>query len=123
MGWITHLPGDRWYFSFHHINMPDHSNIPEDKSEIISRQSSDLASGIDGKAPKDVLNNAELVTAKGNIITKDGQVISTTEGVDSIISENPFSDPEVKAYYVGVYEDAKYECRHVFDADLTWSKE
>jgi hypothetical protein len=72
--------------------------------------------------PQAILDDADIVTAKGNIITKDGQVISTQES-DASLSGNVFADPEVKAYYVGVYEKANYECRHVFDADLTWSKE
>ena len=42
---------------------------------------------------------------------------------DSSLSTNIFSDPEIKAYYLDVYEKAKYECRHVFDADFQWSKE
>lgn len=56
------------------------------------------------------------------MITKDGVVVST-EDSDHSLSTNVFQDPEVRAYYVGVYEKAKYECRHVFDADLTWTKE
>ncbi|KAF1816976.1 MFS general substrate transporter [Eremomyces bilateralis CBS 781.70] len=39
------------------------------------------------------------------------------------ISANPFADPQVRDYYIGVYEKAKYECRHAFDADATWTKE
>lgn len=78
--------------------------------------------GIHAQAPRVILDNAELVTARGNIVTKDGVVVST-EDSDHSLSTNVFQDPEVRAYYVGVYEKAKYECRHVFDADLTWTKE
>jgi len=78
--------------------------------------------GIHGQAPRAVLEKAELITARGNIVTKEGVVIST-EDSDHSLSTNVFQDPEVKAYYVGVYEKAQYECRHVFDADLTWTKE
>jgi hypothetical protein len=78
--------------------------------------------GIHGQTPRAILDNAELVTARGNIVTKDGVVVST-EDSDHSLSTNVFQDPEVKAYYVGVYEKAQYECRHVFDADLTWTKE
>jgi hypothetical protein len=70
--------------------------------------------------PKAIAHDAELVTAKGNVITKDGVVVSPQES-EASLSTNIFADPEVKAYYVDVYEKAKYECRHVFDADLTWT--
>jgi hypothetical protein len=95
--------------------------IPDDKSEVISSPSSEK-SGVYDKTPKAIIKDAELITAKGNIITKDGTVISTQES-DSSLSANVFADPEVKAYYIDVYEKASYECRHVFDADLTWSAE
>lgn len=78
--------------------------------------------GIHVQAPRVVLDNAELVTARGNIVTKDGVVVST-EDSDTSLSTNVFKDPEVRDYYVGVYEKAQYECRHIFDADLTWTKE
>jgi hypothetical protein len=35
---------------------------------------------------------------------------------------NIFSDSEVAAQYVSVYNEAKYERRHVFDPDLMWTK-
>ncbi|KAF2420212.1 MFS general substrate transporter [Tothia fuscella] len=72
--------------------------------------------------PAAVLKDAELVTQHGHVVTKDGALISVGED-DSDVKSNPFSDPEVKAYYVGVYEKAQYECRHVFDAELTWTEE
>ncbi|SPQ22659.1 2c6f0967-05cf-4c22-9f40-71949ea67bb1 [Thermothielavioides terrestris] len=39
------------------------------------------------------------------------------------VSKNPFLDPEVAAHWRQVYEDAKYECRHVLDPTLTWTEE
>ncbi|KAL2270510.1 hypothetical protein VTJ83DRAFT_2694 [Remersonia thermophila] len=36
---------------------------------------------------------------------------------------NPFLDPDVAEHWRAVYEKAQYECRHVFDPDLTWSQE
>lgn len=38
-------------------------------------------------------------------------------------SKNPFLDPDVAAHWRQVYEDAQYECRHVFDPTLTWTEE
>ncbi|RFU27524.1 hypothetical protein B7463_g8811, partial [Scytalidium lignicola] len=98
-----------------------HRNNPDDSSESTSRQSSEK-DNVTRKVPGAILKDAELITSKGNVITKDGVVISTQES-DASLSTNIFTDPEVKAYYVGVYEKAKYECRHVFDADLTWTQE
>lgn len=34
-----------------------------------------------------------------------------------------FADPKVAEYWRGVYEKAKYEGRHNFDPDITWSAE
>jgi hypothetical protein len=45
---------------------------------------------------------------------------SSTDGGDE---KNPFLDPEVSEYWRQAYEKSQYECRHVFDPTLTWSKE
>ena len=39
------------------------------------------------------------------------------------LNSNPFLDPKVEAHYRKVYEDAKYECRHVFDPHFEWTAE
>jgi hypothetical protein len=94
----------------------------DDSSSNDSKQH--LPSPAPGQIPKALLDDAQIVTAQGNIIAKDGTLI-TTNDQDSDFQDpkNPFLDPEVKAFYVGVYERSNYECRHVFDADLTWTKE
>lgn len=38
-------------------------------------------------------------------------------------SHNPFADPVAAEHWQQVYENAQYEARHVFEPDLTWSKE
>ncbi|RDW93492.1 uncharacterized protein DSM5745_00814 [Aspergillus mulundensis] len=38
-------------------------------------------------------------------------------------SSNPFADPEVAERYAALYEKAQYECRHVFDPTLVWTRE
>lgn len=91
-----------------------HDETPDSKSQSLS--------DIDEKHLGGVAKDAELVTSRGNIVTKDGLVISTEDSSASL-STNIFSDPEVKAYYLGVYENSQYECRHVFDAEATWSEE
>lgn len=35
--------------------------------------------------------------------------------------DNPFADPAVAERYAIIYEKAQYECRHVFDPELTWT--
>ncbi|KAH8590990.1 major facilitator superfamily domain-containing protein [Bisporella sp. PMI_857] len=92
----------------------------QDDSDSGSQHSSEK--GIANDVPGTLIRDAELVTARGNIVTKDGVVVSTQDS-DASLSTNVFADPEVKAYYVAVYEKAQYECRHVFDADLTWTAE
>lgn len=37
--------------------------------------------------------------------------------------EHVFSDPKVAEYWRGVYENARYECRHRFDPTATWTPE
>jgi hypothetical protein len=75
--------------------------------------------------PQALLKGAELVTEKGHIVTKDGVLISADGlfGGNLVKHDNPFLDPEVKAYYVDMYEKSQYECRHVFDAEFTWTDE
>lgn len=40
---------------------------------------------------------------------------------DDELRANPFLDPKVEEHYRNVYEDCKYECRHVFDTNLEWT--
>jgi len=102
--------------------MSSPSKAPGDQSDSASNQSNEKIASDKIIIPKAALKDAELVTAQGNIITKEGVVISTQDS-DSNFSTNVFQDPEVKSYYIDLYEKSKYECRHVFDADLTWTLE
>lgn len=73
---------------------------------------------------KEVLDNTQVITARGNIITKDGLVLNTKAHYTDLNGpDHIFSDPEVAAYYVDIYEKAHYESRHAFDPTLTWTKE
>jgi hypothetical protein len=100
------------------VNMLPHRDSV-DRTDSISDSSDER---IARQIPEVVLKDAEIVTEKGHVVTKDGVLISTNES-DSIVNSNPFSDPEIKAYYVNLYEKSQYECRHVFDADLTWTED
>jgi hypothetical protein len=86
-----------------------------DKSSLSSEEKNPVIAGV-------VLDDAQIVTKGGNIVTKDGVVISTQDS-DASLSTNVFQDPEIRDFYVDMYEKSKYECRHVFDADLTWTPE
>jgi hypothetical protein len=79
--------------------------------DTVSIQSLDR---IGDKPPQGLAKDAEHVTARENIISKDGVVFSSNDSDDSLAG-NIFADPEVAAYYKDVYENAQYECRHVFD--------
>ncbi|OBT88923.1 hypothetical protein VE02_01895 [Pseudogymnoascus sp. 03VT05] len=87
-----------------------------------SDRTSVSSEGKPGVIPGNLLDGAQIVTKSGNLVTKDGVVISTQE-TDASLSTNIFADPEIRDFYVKMYEKAKYECRHVFDADLTWTAE
>jgi hypothetical protein len=52
-----------------------------------------------------------------------GSGSSDDDGESFQASKNPFLDPDVAAYWRGVYDNASYECRHVFDPTFTWSEE
>lgn len=45
------------------------------------------------------------------------------ENNDNGTEHNVFANPDVAAYYRKVYENAEYEGRHVFDPEMTWSKD
>lgn len=142
--WKVSWPFGLFQTSLHKLKLfprsTDKLSFSDEKRRLINVIQKDMASnkkGLDGdsdrnsrdstektttKISKAVLLEADLVTAKGNVVTKDGLVVALQEP-EVGVPVNPFSDPEVKEYYTGVYEKAKYECRHVFDADLTWSKE
>ena len=49
-------------------------------------------------------------------------VISVVDEVEKK-DPNPFLDPKVAEHYRRIYEDAQYECRHVFDPSLEWTAE
>lgn len=50
-------------------------------------------------------------------------VPSSDDGSAFALEKNPFSDPEVADYWRNVYEEASYECRHVFDPSVSWTEE
>ncbi|KAI0407853.1 major facilitator superfamily domain-containing protein [Xylaria palmicola] len=57
-----------------------------------------------------------VVTSQDEARNKDSNNGASTE-------DNPFSDPDVAERYRQVYENARYECRHLFNPELTWTPE
>ncbi len=60
-----------------------------------------------------LLDNDDAVNQEGAVVSDEDSNASST---------NIFSDPAVAVHYVSVYEKARYECRHVFDPKLDWTK-
>ena len=52
-----------------------------------------------------------------------GDASSSDDGEAFALEKNPFADPQVAAYWRTVYENASYECRHVFDPAFTWTED
>lgn len=98
------------------------SNLPINRSEDGSDDNSLSSEGKHAVVAGTLLDGAQIVTKGGNIVTKDGVVVSTRES-DASLSTNVFADTEIRDFYVRMYEKAKYECRHAFDAELTWTEE
>lgn len=46
---------------------------------------------------------------------------SDRDGVNT--SNNVFSDAKIFEYYTALYDKAKYECRHLLDPSLEWTRE
>ncbi|CAK7219828.1 hypothetical protein SCUCBS95973_003953 [Sporothrix curviconia] len=60
---------------------------------------------------------------EAGVFTSGADGSSSDDGESFALQKNPFADPEVAEYWRGVYENATYECRHVFDPSFTWSEE
>lgn len=80
-----------------------------------------------GSAQSDTSSNMSKANSKitSDQVPDEQKVIeasaaSSTDGGDE---KNPFLDPEISEYWRQAYENAQYECRHVFDPTLTWSEE
>jgi hypothetical protein len=57
------------------------------------------------------------------VVSEKSDTFESPSDPDRDYGDNPFSDPDVADYYVALYEKSQYECRHVFDPTLEWSKE
>lgn len=83
------------------------------------------------RSSPDSINSADSQPSYGTNDTKikaQPTVVTSTDDTrddsgSGTAGENPFSDPDVAERYRLVYERAHYECRHVFDPQLTWTPE
>lgn len=71
---------------------------------------SDLAS----KAGDDSEKNTKFLT----VTLRDEESLSSSSNSFNYV----FSDPKKAEYYRSLYEDAEYECRHLFDLEFTWTE-
>ena len=55
-----------------------------------------------------------------DVVIKQDELSNENLLDESQFASNPFADPSIAEHYRKIYEDAKYECRHVFDPDLEW---
>jgi hypothetical protein len=88
--------------------------MADEKIETPALDSSDSESS--RFAPHDAKIQADATISEKN-------QLSAVSDTDHDLDSNPFSDPDVAAYWATVYEKSQYECRHVFDAALEWSAE
>jgi hypothetical protein len=96
-------------------------------SKITHRKSSSHSSlepfmASQGDATVEVGPSSKLITATGKRTPKYVEAFVGDEN-GAINRDNPFLDPAVAARFAEVYEKSQYECRHVFDPHLTWTKE
>lgn len=81
----------------------------------------EVTTAVDVNKETSIPPSAAKDAATSNIA--DGADSSDDDGSAYELEKNPFLDPDVAAYWKGVYENASYECRHVFDPTFTWSAE
>lgn len=71
--------------------------------------------GLQGKDFSDATTSQDTTPGAS---AHDEEVATSKDGSHS---DHVFSDPKVAEYWRGVYEKARYECRHRFDPSATWT--
>jgi hypothetical protein len=56
-------------------------------------------------------------------ISEDDSKFDSGDEESHFSGDNPFADPVFASHWKKVYDEANYECRHVFDPALTWTQE
>ena len=75
----------------------------------------------DKETPTKAETHTTTFDDKGNPLPPLSELATSEDGYDH--SKNPFRDPVVAEKWFAAYEKSKYECRHVFDPELTWTDE
>jgi hypothetical protein len=75
---------------------------------------------LDGQEPS---SYTELSSTRGSKGGSRVGILDIDQETSGSAQHNPFADPEVAERYTSLYEKAQYECRHVFDPTLTWTRE
>lgn len=83
---------------------------------LIANMSEDEKIAVSSTAEEDVVIGVEDSPTKKDRLDLESDASSAS-------ADNPFADPNVACYYAKVYEDSKYECRHIFDPNLTWTED
>ncbi|CAI4301139.1 AIG_G0006470.mRNA.1.CDS.1 [Saccharomyces cerevisiae] len=67
-----------------------------------------------------MIDDKELTGKDKNLFItyRDEESLSSSSTEDHV-----FRDPQIAAHYKDLYESTDYECRHLFDPELTWTEE
>lgn len=63
-------------------------------------------------------NNSPTIDSSND---KSGNSAEDIDGDYGSYGDHVFADPKVAAYWADIYDKAKYEGRHRFDPEFTWS--
>ncbi|QLL31148.1 hypothetical protein HG536_0A09650 [Torulaspora globosa] len=88
--------------------------------------SSEKSSNLDTEAQR-VFEVPQDLTGSNKDATKNEEQINVTYYDDDRLSSSSewhvFTNPQQAKYYRNLYESTNYECRHLFDPDMTWTEE
>lgn len=82
-----------------------------------------MASPPDHKGPKGLSDDKDPAVTNIGAFTTSSSEDSGSDDEFGDLAKNPFLDPDVAEHWRQAYENAQYECRHVFDPTLTWTEE
>lgn len=78
-----------------------------------------LSRGQSGSA----ISKQQSISKSETNVVYDSQDGSGLDDDEQNLDQNPFLNPQVAERWIAIYEEAQYECRHVFDPKITWSEE
>ena len=75
------------------------------------------------KSPTRLADEKDPAVANIATLTTSSASDDSSDDEYGALAKNPFLEPDIAAHWRQAYEDAQYECRHVFDATITWTEE